>query len=35
MRRIDPDPASWSDWFLVNFPMLWDSVWLAKASGSR
>jgi hypothetical protein len=35
MRRVDPDPASWHEWLLVNFSTVWDSVWLPKASGSR
>lgn len=30
IRRIDPAPASWSDWFLVNFDMLWDAVWFDR-----
>jgi hypothetical protein len=35
MRRIDPDPVSWSDWLLVNFSTVWNSVWLLKATGWR
>jgi len=35
MRRVDPDPDSWSDWLLVNFSTVWDSVWLPKAPGAR
>lgn len=35
MRRVDPDPANWSEWLLVNFSTVWDSVWLPKASGLR
>ena len=27
MRTIDPSPANWSDWLLLNFPALWDAIW--------
>ena len=30
LRRIDPSPASWSDWLLVNFETLWEIVWFEK-----
>lgn len=35
LRRVDPSPLSWSDWLLVNFSMIWESVWFARASGAR
>lgn len=27
MRKIDPRPANWSDWLLLNFPTLWNAIW--------
>ena len=27
VRRIDPEPSSWSDWFLKNFPHIFRAVW--------
>lgn len=29
-RRVEPNPASWSDWLLVNFDTLWEIVWFEK-----
>lgn len=30
IRLIDPNPDSWSNWFLANFDTLWDAVWFDK-----
>jgi hypothetical protein len=27
MRKIDPSPANWSDWILLNFSALWGAIW--------
>jgi hypothetical protein len=27
IRKIDPAPSNWGDWFLSNFPTLWDAIW--------
>lgn len=30
IRMVDPNPASWSNWFLTNFDTLWDAVWFDR-----
>lgn len=27
MRKINPSPFSWSDWFLLHFRELWSAIW--------
>lgn len=30
IRQVDPTPESWSDWLLIHFDMLWDTVWFDR-----
>jgi hypothetical protein len=30
LRIVDPAPASWADWFVQNFNLLWDVVWFDR-----
>ena len=30
IRQVDPSPRSWSDWLLVHFDMLWNTVWFDR-----
>lgn len=35
IRRVDPSPDCWSDWLLLNFRTVWESVWSPRAAGAR
>jgi hypothetical protein len=26
-RRVDPNPADWGNWLILNFPLVWEAVW--------
>lgn len=30
MRKIDPSPANWSNWLLLNFAELWGAIWFRE-----
>jgi hypothetical protein len=34
IRQVDPSPASWSDWLLIHFDMLWEAVWFDRRQRS-
>lgn len=31
IRQIDPTPESWSNWLLIHFDILWDTVWFDRS----
>lgn len=30
IRQVNPTPDLWSDWLLINFNMLWSTVWINR-----